>query len=192
MSKRDARAKREAAAWTYPVGTVVDVTRDNGSVQRTKTRSAAEVMGCEAVIWLEGIAGCYALSRVRAVTLPDGFPAEIPRDRAVELLRLIARVLPPAGGGPWNPAGSEEWSVEARALLSRLGVSERPPSPIEQEFGRQRNLMATSTVEPRCHCHLEIGDSPCPVHGDDECPVCGETFVAAGGHQCRKDEASDA
>lgn len=60
----EATAHREVAAWTHPVGTVVDVTRDDGTVQRTRTRSAAAVMCGSAVIWLEGISGCYRLSRV--------------------------------------------------------------------------------------------------------------------------------
>lgn len=53
----------------HPVGTEVDVTMDSGEVRRTKTRSHAEVLsGHTPVIWLEGITGCYLLSRVRAVS----------------------------------------------------------------------------------------------------------------------------
>lgn len=53
----------------YPVGTEVAVKRDSGESQITKTRSRAEVLsGHSAVIWLEGISGCYLLDRVSAVT----------------------------------------------------------------------------------------------------------------------------
>lgn len=53
----------------YPVGTEVAVRRDNGESQVTITRSKAEVLsGHSAVIWLDGISGCYLLDRVSAVT----------------------------------------------------------------------------------------------------------------------------
>ncbi|MDE2022346.1 MAG: hypothetical protein KGI71_05560 [Patescibacteria group bacterium] len=51
--------------WTAPIGTEVIVTLDNGREIRTKTRSGAAIVGGERVIWLEGISGCYLLSRVR-------------------------------------------------------------------------------------------------------------------------------
>ena len=57
-------------AWNakYPVGTKVVVTLDNHERKETVTRSEAEVLsGHSAVIWLEGIRGCYLLDRVRAV-----------------------------------------------------------------------------------------------------------------------------
>jgi hypothetical protein len=51
----------------HPVGTAVELTKDAGVVT-TKTRSAAEVLsGHSAVVWLEGVSGCYALERVRAL-----------------------------------------------------------------------------------------------------------------------------
>ena len=59
----------------YPVGTEVTVELDSGEIQATRTRSAAQMLGAvaskndpghTAVIWLEGISGCYLLSRVRA------------------------------------------------------------------------------------------------------------------------------
>jgi hypothetical protein len=61
--------QKDCDAWNakHPVGTVVTVRRDNGEVQVTKTRSAAEMLsGHTAVIWLEGISGCYMLDRVTA------------------------------------------------------------------------------------------------------------------------------
>jgi len=49
----------------YPEGTDVAVTRDCGEVIETKTRSQAELLGGHtAVIWLDGIRGCYLLERV--------------------------------------------------------------------------------------------------------------------------------
>ena len=60
-----AELQRVVDAWNrlWPVGTVVDLRMDSGEVRRTKTRSAAQVLsGHTAVIWLEGVSGCYALS----------------------------------------------------------------------------------------------------------------------------------
>jgi len=56
----------------HSVGTDVIVTKDDGTEIKTKTRSAAYMLGASgdypghtAVIQLEGISGCYALDRVR-------------------------------------------------------------------------------------------------------------------------------
>lgn len=38
----------------------------------------------------------------------------------------------------------------------------------------------------RCACQWEAGDSPCPVHGDTECPECGAVYVGAAGHPCQR------
>lgn len=65
------------ARWNeqHSVGTTVTVELDSGEIRTTTTRSQAEMLGGErsknhpghmAVIWVEGISGCYALSRVRA------------------------------------------------------------------------------------------------------------------------------
>lgn len=73
MSYQSTRKQLQAECdrWNkaHPVGTKVIVWRDTpGLVTQTKTRSAAQVLsGHSAVIWLEGIAGCYALSHVRAL-----------------------------------------------------------------------------------------------------------------------------
>lgn len=49
-------------------GTPVRVKLDGGKVIETKTASQATVLGGHsAVIWLEGISGCYALERVEAL-----------------------------------------------------------------------------------------------------------------------------
>lgn len=64
MTPRGKRALREASAWRHAAGTVVDVRLDSGKVLRTRTRSEATVVCDTAVIWVDGISGCYALERV--------------------------------------------------------------------------------------------------------------------------------
>jgi hypothetical protein len=52
----------------YPVGQRVSVRKDAGDGQLTTTRSKAEVLsGHSAVIWLDGISGCYLLDRVTPI-----------------------------------------------------------------------------------------------------------------------------
>lgn len=52
----------------YPVGQAVVVRLDSGEDRATTTRSKAQLLsGHSAVIWLEGISGCYLLSRVTPV-----------------------------------------------------------------------------------------------------------------------------
>lgn len=49
----------------HPIGTAVTLHTDTKGDIATKTRSAAEVLsGHSAVVWLEGVSGCYALDRV--------------------------------------------------------------------------------------------------------------------------------
>ncbi len=61
-----------AQSWNreHPIGTAVQVRRDNGEIMTTTTRGAASVVGPSAVVWLRGISGCYLLDRVSA--LDDG------------------------------------------------------------------------------------------------------------------------
>lgn len=55
----------------HPVGSVIDLQKDNGQILRTVTRSRAEVLsGHSAVIWVKGVSGCYDLDRVTPVELP--------------------------------------------------------------------------------------------------------------------------
>lgn len=73
--KRPSPAKLQAScdAWNakHPIGTLVILNKDGVGDVETATRSAAEVLsGHSAVIWLEGISGCYLLSHVR----PRPFP----------------------------------------------------------------------------------------------------------------------
>jgi hypothetical protein len=58
---------KAVADWNakHPIGTPVNVKLDGGETRETVTRSVAEVLsGHSAVIWLEGIRGCYLLDRV--------------------------------------------------------------------------------------------------------------------------------
>jgi hypothetical protein len=82
MSKRPARPnpaalQRQCDDWNahYPIGQAVTLQKDKFSASdiregvSTVTRSKAEVLsGHSAVIWLEGISGCYLLDRVTPVT----------------------------------------------------------------------------------------------------------------------------
>jgi hypothetical protein len=49
----------------HPIGCDVTVEMDSGEIRATRTSSMAEMLFGQAVIFLEGIAGCYLLSRVR-------------------------------------------------------------------------------------------------------------------------------
>jgi hypothetical protein len=52
----------------YPPGHKVNVRLDSGEIRETKTKTRAEVLqGHSAVIWLEGITGCYLLDRVTPI-----------------------------------------------------------------------------------------------------------------------------
>jgi hypothetical protein len=63
---------------TYPVGQFVTVRKDNGEGVITRTRAAAEVLsGHSAVIWLEGISGCYLLDRIVPMTGIQGRSAQM-------------------------------------------------------------------------------------------------------------------
>lgn len=70
LKKLAEKQEKLAKEWNekHPVGTVVDVTKDDRTVVRTKTTRGATVLGGHtAVAWLEGFRGCYDLSRVKAV-----------------------------------------------------------------------------------------------------------------------------
>ncbi|KAB8066231.1 hypothetical protein [Janthinobacterium violaceinigrum] len=59
----------------HQVGAAVSVELDSGKVRKTITVSEAQVLsGHTAVIWLDGISGCYDLERVTA--LPPASTAE--------------------------------------------------------------------------------------------------------------------
>lgn len=63
----------------HAVGASVRLEKDSGEVITTKTRSKAEVLsGHSAVIWLEGVSGCYLLDRVQPIDDATAEPQEIP------------------------------------------------------------------------------------------------------------------
>lgn len=54
------------------IGTWIVVRKDNGEELRTKVRDKPLLLGDHsAVIWLEGISGCYSLERVRLMRPED-------------------------------------------------------------------------------------------------------------------------
>jgi len=69
-AERYRKARSAVDAWNlrYSIGACVTVIRDDGSILETVTRACARLMPSGvAVIWVEGIAGCYLLSRVRPI-----------------------------------------------------------------------------------------------------------------------------
>lgn len=61
----------------HPVGTRVLLKKDFvDQPVETRTRSTAQVLsGHSAVIWLEGVSGCYLLDRVTPITTTEGIAA---------------------------------------------------------------------------------------------------------------------
>lgn len=76
-----AALKRQVDDWNnaHPlIGVPVIVKLDDGTEMATRTRSQAEILsGHSAVIWLEGISGCYLLNRVRHNPKPDAAPQTV-------------------------------------------------------------------------------------------------------------------
>jgi hypothetical protein len=73
--KSKAQLERQCKAWNdkHPIGKWVRVSLDNGVKRITRTRSAAYVLsGHSAVIFAEGISGCYSLDRVEAIDTVKG------------------------------------------------------------------------------------------------------------------------
>ena len=67
LKQQEKRAQKIVDDWNaaYPIGQAVVVKKGfqkEGTI--TKTRSAAAVVSCSPVIWLEGIPGCYDLKVV--------------------------------------------------------------------------------------------------------------------------------
>lgn len=73
-AKHQARhEQRIADNWNarHPIGTPVQVCKDDRSVIATKTRTAAQLLGGHtAVVWIEGETSCYSLRRVTPVQTP--------------------------------------------------------------------------------------------------------------------------
>ena len=76
-TKRDeGSAEKAVAAWNakHGVGTVVaywSLPTDEARIAKTRTE-AQLLSGHTAVVWLEGVSGCWALSHVRAVLDAEG------------------------------------------------------------------------------------------------------------------------
>ncbi len=65
--------QQQVEAWNreHPVGSKVLVTRDNGETLETTVKREAELLGGHSpVAWVDGISGCYAISRITAVPTP--------------------------------------------------------------------------------------------------------------------------
>lgn len=73
MNRQRTKAERLQAqcdSWNekHAIGTKVLLLKDGGEKVKTVTRSEAQVLsGHTAVIWLEGISGCYMLDRCTAI-----------------------------------------------------------------------------------------------------------------------------
>lgn len=69
-NKFDVQQQKLVDDWNqrYKTGTKVVLTKDDQTKFPTMTRSEAALLGGHtAVIWLEGVTGCYALGRVKAI-----------------------------------------------------------------------------------------------------------------------------
>lgn len=78
-SESVAAMERRVDEWNaehHVIGAAVIITLDDGKEYQTFTRSAAQIMnGHSAVIWVEGISGCYLLDRVRYGRTSEMLPA---------------------------------------------------------------------------------------------------------------------
>jgi hypothetical protein len=84
------------------------------------------------------------------------------------------------GRDPAAPIAIRRWATE-RILLGKNGyydtqIVEAMECAATMEHEGRKWVDAPIKRPPGCQCHLEEGDSPCPVHGDDP------AAVAAPGH----------
>ncbi|WP_217446575.1 hypothetical protein [Myxococcus sp. CA040A] len=118
------KAEKAVAAWKHPIGTPVVVKRDNGQELTTKTRSGAELLGGHsAVIWLDGISGCYALERVSLapVSEPSKWQHLKPFLQHMEA-RLDAKVAERGPGETWMQASGYELFAELDRKMAKARV----------------------------------------------------------------------
>ena len=60
---------------SQPVGSPVTYKKLSGTIVATKTRTEAQLLPCgRAVVFLEGVHGCYALDKVSPLELPKAEP----------------------------------------------------------------------------------------------------------------------
>lgn len=113
--KRLTRQKELLGQWlTEPIGTPVEVRRDDGSVLATRTRSEPWIIGGTAVIMVEGIAGGYSLDRVSRL---ECSPFAMTLGQALrELLEFYDRIQNSDDTG-WS-ADDAKRLAEIRALVA--------------------------------------------------------------------------
>jgi hypothetical protein len=84
MNESAGRRQQRLDSWAdVPIGTLVQVTRDDGKVEKHPTRSHPWMLCGTPVIKLEGISGGYALCRC---TVAD--PPKLTKSQRMELQRL--------------------------------------------------------------------------------------------------------
>lgn len=91
--------------------------------------------------------------------------AEIQRDLPL-LARGSAPTSDPDPGDNWEVRGSLE---DLKAIVARMSDSPAP-DPAGDRHGFETVQTSMDFVMPRppgCRCHQEVGDSPCPVHGEE-------------------------
>lgn len=102
------------ALWNvkHPIGTVVAVRMDNGIKIQTRTRTKAQMLsGHTAVIWLDGISGCYALERVTATPDNGEKPNVSNQQTMVDFLIFMEKTAPETLSA-WMRAFSEQKDKE--------------------------------------------------------------------------------
>lgn len=71
IRQQEAHAKKRIADWNarHPVGTLVSFEEviGRGETHRSKTRSEATIMCCQAVIWIEAQGSCVSLDHCTVV-----------------------------------------------------------------------------------------------------------------------------
>lgn len=77
VSRRIAAQQRQVDRWnaSQPIGSPVTLRMDGGKIIETKTTTEAQLLGGHtAVVWLEGVRGCYGLDAVSPLNLPGNPP----------------------------------------------------------------------------------------------------------------------
>ncbi len=70
-SQRELQLEVENWNLKHGIGVAVRVTKDNGTIVKTVTTSRAYLLsGHTPVVMVEGISGCYLLSRVKPIEVP--------------------------------------------------------------------------------------------------------------------------
>ncbi len=131
-----AKQKQLVAQWEdVPIGTAVIVTKDDGTEVATTTRSHGQMLGGHTpVIWVDGIAGCYLLERVR-LNKPeaDGDTVRSPDEPGLRrALKICEDVFYWGGMAGMN---KQEEEIDRR-IRAELGVDEDGESSDNGLIGR--------------------------------------------------------